>query len=95
MDEAKAISQLARILAEKRKPEAETYFKEALSKLEKGSANYKITQSYLLHFYADMNMKEEYDAEIVDYFDGKNTINQRLRYITSLDEDVHSAFSNE
>lgn len=95
LDEAKAISQLARILAEKRDPEAEAYFKEALSKLEKGSANYKITQSYLLHFYADMNMKEQYDAEIVDYFDGKNTINQRLRYITSSDEDIHSVFSNE
>lgn len=95
LDEAKAISQLARILASKREADAEIYFKDALNKLEKGSANYKITQSYLLHFYADMNMKEEYDAELVDYFDGKNTINQRLRYITSSDEDVHSAFSNE
>lgn len=95
LDEAKAISQLARILADKRNPEAEAYFRKALSKLEKGSANYKITQSYLLHFYADMNMKEEYDAEVVDYFDGKSTINQRLRYIISLDEDVHSTFSNE
>ena len=95
LDEAITISQYARILAEKRDPTAEKFFKEALGKLEKGSANYKITQSYLLHFYADMNMKKEYDEEVSDYFDGKTTFKQRLRYITRVDEAAHSVFSNE
>lgn len=95
LDEAKAISQMARILAEKRDTQAENTFKKALSKLEHGSANYKITQSYLLHFYADMGMKDKFDEEVTDYFDGKTTYSQRLRYICGVDEEVHSAFSND
>ena len=94
LDEAKAISQMARILAEKRDPAAEIRFREALDKLEHGSANYKITQSYLLHYYADMRMKEEFEKEATDYFDGKTTYNQRLKYILNLDGEVHSTFSN-
>lgn len=95
LDEAKAISQMARVLAEKRDSDAEHYFKDALSKLEKGSANYKITQSYLLHYYADMGMRAAFETEALDYFDGKSTYNQRLRYIVGTDEVVHSTFSNE
>lgn len=95
LDEARAISQMARILAEKRDPEAEAFFREALGKLEKGSANYKITQSFLLHFYADMGMQDKFDAEIKDYFDGAGTFNQQLRYLINMDEDSHSEFSNE
>ena len=95
LNEAKTISQLARILAYKRDPEAETRFKAALDKFEHGSANYKITQSYLLHYYADMGMKEKFEDEATDYFDGKATYHQRLRYITNLSEEVHSTFSNE
>lgn len=95
LDEAKALSQMARILAEKRDPDAETIFRGALAKLEHGSANYKITQSYLLHYYADMKMMEEFEKEATDYFDGKATYNQRLRYILNFDEEVHSTFSNE
>lgn len=93
--EAKAISQLARILAEQKDKSAEGKFREALDKLEKGSANYKITQSYLLHFYADMGMGDAFEEESADYFDGKTTYNQRLRYITNLEEAVDSLFSRE
>lgn len=95
LDEAKAMSQLARIYAEKRDENAEFYFRKALKMLEAGSANYKITQSYLLHYYADQNKQAEFDRELADYFDGKNTWNQCLRYITNSDESVHSVFSNE
>lgn len=95
LEEAKAISQLARILAEQKDCSAEGKFREALDKLEKGSANYKITQSYLLHFYADMDMRDAFEEEATDYFDGRNTYNQRLRYITNMEEDVDSLFSNE
>ena len=93
--EAKSISQLARILAEKHNPKAEEQFRRALSKLERGSANYKITQSYLLHFYADMGMKEKYETEVTDYFEGKRTYSQRLKYIIKLSEDTDSVYSNE
>lgn len=92
LDEAKAISQVARIMAEKKKPEAEEKFLLALSKFEKDSANYKITQSYLLHFYADMGMKEEFEKQVTDYFNGRSTYNQRLKYICKGD---NSAFSNK
>ncbi|MGN0424013.1 MAG: hypothetical protein ACI4FY_01730 [Acetatifactor sp.] len=95
LDEAKANSQLARIYAEKRSEKAETYFREALQMLERGSANYKITQSYLLHYYADTNQKDAFDQEIRDYFDGRSTYHQMFRYLTSLEESVHSSFSNE
>ena len=95
LDEAKAISHLARIYAELRDERAEKYFRDALDKLEKGSANYKITQSYLLHYYADMGMKEKFDEEALDYFDEMNTYNQRLKYILRLDENLHSVFSRE
>lgn len=93
MEEAKSISQLARVLAEKRNPEAEQKFREALSKLPPGSANYKITQSYLLHYYADMGMKEAYEEEATCYFDGKSTYPQRFRYIMKSEGNEYSVFS--
>lgn len=95
LDEAKTISQMARILAEKRDPLAENTFREALAKMEYGSANYKITQSYLLHYLADTRQKEAFEQEAKDYFDGRDTYNQRLKYILKLDEQTDSAFSSE
>ena len=95
LDEAKMISQLAGLYALKRSNEAEKYFRKALSIFEKGTANYKITQSYLLHYYADMNMQPEFDREITDYFDGKNTYWQMFGYITDMEESAHSLFSVE
>lgn len=89
------ISQLAGLYALKRSNEAEKYFRKALSIFEKGTANYKITQSYLLHYYADMNMQSEFDREITDYFDGKNTYWQMFGYITDMEESAHSLFSVE
>lgn len=95
LDEAITISQYARVLAEKRDAEAENYFKDALSKITEGSANYKITQSYLLHHYADMGEKGKFDEESKEYFDGKNTYNQRFKYIVKMDESSHSVFSKK
>ncbi len=94
LDEAKAISQLARIYAAKRDPKAEKYFRKALQIFEEGSANYKITQSYLLHFYADMNMQEAFDQEIQAYLDGNGSVNKRLKYILNSNVETHSLFSN-
>ena len=95
LDEAKAISQLARIQAEKRDPAAEETFRRALLKMERGSANYKITQSYLLHFLADTMQEEAFELEAKDYFDGRDTYNQRLKYVLKMDEQTDSSFSNE
>lgn len=95
LDEAKAISQMARILAAKRDPEAEGVFQKALDKLERGSANYKITQSYLLHFYADLGMEAQFEDAATDYFDGRKTYAQRLKYIMNVDEKAHSVFSKD
>ncbi len=95
LDEAKSISQLARIYAELRDKKAEKFFRKALDMLEKGSANYKITQSYLLHFYADMGKRELFEKEADDYFDGRDTYNKRLRYIVNIEEKADSVFSKE
>lgn len=54
LEEAKSISQLARIYSEKQDLQAEQLYREVLKKLEHGSANYKITQSHLLHCCADI-----------------------------------------
>lgn len=84
LEEAKATSQMARILAEMRDMEAIQYFREALDAMESSSANYKITQSYLLHFYADMGMKEAFESEANEYFDEATNYNQRLKYIINV-----------
>ena len=81
VEEAKTLSQMGSVYALQRSGEAEKYFRLALKKFEKGTANYKITQSYLLHYYADMNLKEKYDEEIVDYFDGKETCREMLGWV--------------
>ncbi len=93
--EGKTISQMARIMAEQHDPKAEEVFRKALAKLEKGTANYKITQSYLLHFFADMNMQEAFEKEATDYFEGCKTYSQRYRLVSSLTEETHSVFSKE
>lgn len=92
-NEAKAISQYARILALKRDSKAAETFRSALAKMERGSANYKITQSYLLHHLADMGLKEEYEKELAEYMDGTeiyyDSINSVLR-ASSGQEDIRS-----
>jgi hypothetical protein len=90
---AKATSQCARIYALKRDMRAEEYFRDALKKFEKGSANYKITQSYLLHFYADMGLKDKFEAEATDYFNGNSSYEDRFDLIMGDKEDDNSAFS--
>ena len=95
LEEAKAISHHAWILASERLSDAEKEFRKALEMMEHGSANYKITQSFLLHYYADQGMKEAFEEEATDYFDGKKTYHQRLNYIIKKEETIHSAFSKE
>lgn len=95
LSEAKALSQLAQVYAQKRDPKAADVFRQAMSKMIPGSSNYKITQSYLLHYLADTDQKDAFDEEMLDYFDGQRTYNQRLTYILNFDEKSDSNFSTE
>ena len=49
--------------------------------LKKGSANYKITESYLLQYYLDNGMRDAYEETATDYFDGKTKPMDRYQYI--------------
>ncbi|MDD6597610.1 hypothetical protein [Anaerovibrio sp.] len=93
LSEAKMISQNGKVLATMRDKRAESVFKKALSKMKRESANYKITQSYLLHYYADMNMKKSFEAEATDYFDGRDSYAERFEYIAGMRLEDKSLFS--
>jgi len=93
---AKALSQHARILAEKHSDKAEGEFRKALDICpENNRANYKITQSYLLHLYCDRRMKAQYEEEAKDYFDGRTGYAGQLDYIINMHESGDSVFSTE
>lgn len=77
----KAHSQRGQVYAFKRDERAEDEFRAALGHFKEGSANYKITQSYLLHFYLDTGNKEAYLSEAENYFDGKAKLIDQLKYI--------------
>lgn len=77
----KAYSQRGQVYAFMRELAAEKEFKRALTQFAEGSANYKITQSYLLHYYLDMDNKEAYLAESETYFGGKRKLADQLKYI--------------
>lgn len=77
----KALSQRAQVYAFQRDERAEEAFRKALEHFEKGSANYKISQSYLMHYYLDTAQEEAYCAEAEIYFDGRNHLTEQLKYI--------------
>lgn len=78
---SKSKSLLGQALALGRNPEAEYYFKEAMSGMEKNSPNYKITQSYLIHHYIDIGNQEGYQNEICEYFGGISAAKERFEYV--------------
>lgn len=94
-EEAISISQMARIMALTHEPETEQTFRRALSQMKHGSANYKITQSYFLHYLADTGQEEAFEREAADYFDGVDTYENRLKYILDMKEETHAVFSKE
>lgn len=77
----KSLSQRAQVYAFLRDPRAEDDFHNALSKLPKGSEDYKISQSYLLHYYLDNGYKDKYLKEAADYFGNSTDISKQLSYI--------------
>ena len=83
----KSYSQLAQVMAFERDPKAEQTFRKALNCFDPLSANYKITQSYLLHYYLDQYKTEQFvDAhrdEAKTYFCGEDSLTKQLKYIIS------------
>ena len=78
-------SQLGQAYAFLRDKDAEKVFLQSLEQMpDTDSPNYLITLSYLLHFYLDMGMKEEYEQMAERYFNGNPDLQSQLYYI--LDE---------
>lgn len=77
----KSLSQRGQVLAFMRKSGAEEDFRKALGYFEKDSADYKITQSYLLHYYLDQGLRDSYLLEASDYFGGEISPSGQLAYI--------------
>lgn len=81
----KACSQLAQVMAFERDPGAEKTFRRALTYFDPLSANYKITQSFLLHYYLDQYEEGGYtDAfrkEAKAYFGNEDLLTEQLKYI--------------
>ena len=77
----KAVSQRAQVYAFLRDQRAEEDFNTALEKMPVGSADYKITQSYLLHYYLDNRIKDKYLKQAASYFGNSYNISDQLKYI--------------
>ena len=77
----KALSQRGQVYAFLRDEHAEESFLSSMNHFMKNSANYKITQSYLLHYYLDAGKKEEYLKESCQYFNGNSGLAKQLKYI--------------
>ena len=84
MELAKAYSQMGQVLSFIGSNEAEDYFLRALNSLDKSSVNYKITESYLLHYYINAGERENYLKHVSEYFGGNDRLNDRFNYL--LDE---------
>ena len=72
----KSLSQSGQVYAYLGLSEAEEKFKKALSYFEKGSPNYNITMSYLLHYYLMIEDREKYEEAAKEYFDGRSVDEQ-------------------
>lgn len=77
----KVYSQRGQVYAFLRDSRAEEEFRQALTHFAEGSANYKITQSYLLHHYLDTNNKDAYLEEAADYYGGNKSLSDQLKYL--------------
>lgn len=81
-----AYSQLGQVYAYMQDPDAEKFFKKALSIFDDKSSDAYRTQSYLLHYYIEAGDKASYEQLAVEYFGGNHTLADQLSYIQSLPE---------
>lgn len=78
----RALSQLGQSLASARIEEAEATFLKALEQIsDETSQDYYQTESYLLHFYIEMGMKEKYTARCERYFGGEKGLRGQFKAI--------------
>lgn len=77
----KSYSQLAQVYAFRRDSKSVDLFKMALAELPKSSVDYKITLSYLLHYYLDAGDSIAYEDLATEYFGGEKTPKKRFEYI--------------
>ncbi|SFR81248.1 hypothetical protein [[Clostridium] aminophilum] len=87
----KSLSQYGQALSVLKDTEAETNFKAALKQMKEGSSDYQITLSYLLHYYLDNGMFDEYRNTAPQYFGGENNVDRQLEYLLKLGTDGDSA----
>lgn len=83
---AKTISQLGQVYASLRNPKANEKFKEALFLLRRDTADYYITESYLLHHLIDMGERDEYEKYASDYF-CDHSVEEQLDFILEYGRD--------
>lgn len=78
-----ACSQLAQVYSFMQDARAELLFQKALSLMEKATADYYITESYLLHYYLQTGEREKYETYAKEYFGGHEDLEEQLEYIIS------------
>lgn len=81
LEHAKTLSQLGQAYAFMGNCQGESCFLQALEELEKGSPNYLITLSYLLHYYIQMREREKYLEWSKEYFGGNTSPDKQLKYL--------------
>lgn len=93
----KTRSQLGQVYAFLRDDSAEKEFTRAMRGFDKKSANYYITESYLLQFYLDRGYKDKYEKRAKEFFGGHADIKKQLEYIIQIakEEDpiIHIRFA--
>ncbi len=78
----RTLSQLGQIYTSAHMEEAEETFLKALEQIsDKTSQDYYQTESYLLHYYIEMGMKEKYEARAERYFDGEKGLAAQFKLI--------------
>lgn len=77
----KAYSQRGQIYAFDRDARAETEFRRSMEVFGESSANYKISQSYLMHYYLECGEGEAYIKEAQKYFGGKAGLMNQFQFI--------------
>lgn len=81
LERGKAYSQLGQAYAFEKDDRAIDCFNEALLSTSKDSANYYITESYLLHYYLEKEMEKEYERRAKEYFGGNSLPEKQLEYV--------------
>ncbi len=81
LEHGKSLSQLGQAYAFVGDSRAETSFLDALEIFEKGSPNYLITLSYLLHYYIQVGDKDKYLQRSREYFGENTSLDKQLKYI--------------